>query len=240
MSFSCEKEAYKEPKLIINGILTEGKQAQISVYALFESETPYEQPVKDAEVIIEKRGINYNLEPVDEQPGVYKNSDLEIMEGELYKLSVFYKGIQAFSETTIPGKPQNLASSTKSLIYPSETEFSFAISWQKQTEFSYLTLNSVSEFDNEKISIPTNENYTPFYLEQPYQQEIAIFSLSDFKYYGTNTIKIFSINEEYRMLYEYQRLYKFDNPPIETNIINGLGIFTGISYDSINVNVIKP
>jgi hypothetical protein len=48
---------------------------------------------------------------------------------------------------------------------------------------------------------------------------------------------VYSINEEYKKLYDYKEQYKFDNPPIETNIINGLGIFTGISFDSVVVVV---
>lgn len=235
--FACTKEQEIQ-KLVVQGFLCPNQPVEIKLSILSTIGDYAETPVNGALVQITHNDYIYTLTEI-ENSGKYTSKELQIWENNNYQLFVSYNGMSCSAETTIPLKPLFLEASFDTLVVPQVNYSQLLLNWMKNSDFVCITLDYIdNDSINDFISNYTTEtDYSPYYFVHPYQYESINFSATDFKYYGRNVIKVYGINEELKELYDYHEQYKFDTPPIETNVVNGLGIFTGISYDSVLVVV---
>ena len=90
-----------------------------------------------------------------------------------------------------------------------------------------------------------NENIAQFeeqlqFISEPLISDFyAIRTQRELLQFGTYQIIVFRVNPEYAALYESSSnsTLSLEEPP--SNIVNGLGIFTGVSSDTLYLEVIK-
>jgi hypothetical protein len=220
------------------------------------SDTVFEN-VTDANVYILSNGTKYPLEHSGE--GIYKclDTNLKIIEGNLYKLQIEYNGSITTAETYVPSKPENISLS-KSLIYVNsyfrpvrpdegvEDTNRIEITWDNPNNDYFYVLIENLEDNPEDItsgfSIPNDggRRMNFRFLSMPFMtNRYSITPFMSVQQYGRHRARIFKVNLEYANLYE-NRVQDSRNltEPI-SNINNGLGIFTAFSYEDVYFTVLK-
>ena len=201
------------------------------------------EPVNDAFVTIEWRGTDYLLVSKNNE-GYYHyiGNELEILEGESYKIEFDYFGRNTWAETTIPPKPENFRMSGDSIIFSPDT-FAFDtlfffvdtvsfdtvnVRWDNPSQDYYFV--SVDRLDQNARKVRTG--FFGFDIDfaaftEPTQSSSYSVGFFEVSHYGPHAISVYRINDEYLDLYENrdQDSRNLKEPP--TNVVNGLGIFTG-------------
>lgn len=239
---SCDKEIVST-KIVVQSYLSPNNPVVVKLQQVTTENSIEEIPASNADVQIIHNDVSFLLTENAEEPGCYRyiGNELDIVEGDLYQLNVFYKGQHVYAQTRIPLKPQNLQASHFEITSPPTDAFSINLSWENTTDCCFISTNCLNgENPEQKITGLINNAYTPYYLGEPYASESVSISHYVFKYYGMNVIKITSISDEYKKLYDYKETYRNDKVALETNIENGFGIFTGFSSDSVVINVKRP
>ncbi len=190
--------------------------------------------------------------------GIYQNLEMTIEYGKSYHLEFVWEGEIISAETYIPLKKE--ASISQDVVELPKVELGFGgggflggtlepveISWDNSEGDYYYTVVSNIEDNPEFV----NENIAANFIENNNQPRFNIITepqISDFyaldarrqlMHYGTYQIIIFRVNPEYATLYENSSnsSLSLEEPP--TNVENGLGIFTGVSSDTLYLEVRK-
>ena len=182
----------------------------------------------------------------------YPGDDLEVISGETYEINFMYEADTISSFTRMPYAPTGLDLSTDSLGLPQIIDFfdirdlaqnqnnRINVEWDNPKGDYYflvienvesnpepIDLNDILPFNFEFVSTPTQDNF---------------FTLIPFIHYtqfGTHRIILYRVNEEYALLYETIEQDSRDlNEPF-TNIINGVGIFSGFASDTVYLEINK-
>jgi hypothetical protein len=233
-------EAYLSPdqKIVI----------RISQKAAFDDGTEIPSENLDAlDINVVSNGTAYSLIPLGY--GVYCDTAgaVRVVPDSSYSLRFNYGGMQISSTTIIPSKPMSVTQSVTSITmsqfdpenptgstHPDPIEISFA-----NPDASYY-LATIECIDTTlvpvfKDSIPANDIFS----SQPVTgTEIDIQPMM-IRYFGMNRIILYHINPEYSTFFMRQAStsQSYQEPP--TNIVNGLGIFTGINADTLYLNIIQ-
>ena len=115
------------------------------------------------------------------------------------------------------------------------------VSWNNEDGDYYYVLIKNIETDPEYV----NENIAQLdgqflFITEPLITDFyAIRTRQELTQYGTYQIIVFRVNPEYAALYESSgsSTLSLEEPP--SNIVNGLGIFTGVSSDTLYLEVNK-
>jgi len=126
---------------------------------------------------------------------------------------------------------------TGGIVIPDPVE----VSWNNEDGDYYYVLIKNIETDPEYV----NENIAQFegqlqFITDPQISSIYVIRAQrDLMQFGTYQIIVFRVNPEYAALYESTgaSTLSLEEPP--TNIVNGLGIFTGVSSDTLYLEVTK-
>jgi hypothetical protein len=210
--------------------------------------------VNGLDIEITSNGISYPLENAESGGGryFYPGDDLEIISGETYEINFIFEGDVISSSTNVPDAPTGLDLSTDSLGLPQIIDFfdirdlaqnqnnRINVEWDNPKGDYYflvienvennpqpIDLNDILPFNFEFVSTPTQDNF---------------FTLIPFIHYtqfGAHRIILYRVNEEYALLYETIEQDSRDlNEPF-TNIINGVGIFSGFASDTVYLEINK-
>jgi hypothetical protein len=192
-------------------------------------------------------GVEYPLIPMGD--GIYCDTlgSVQVIPDGTYLLRLFYQGREVSSTTIIPSKP---ASVSQSVTYIKMTQFDpenpdgstrpdpVEITFANPDASYYLT--TVECIDTTlvpvyKDSIPANDMFS----SQPVTGTQIDIHPMRIRYFGLNRIILYHINPEYSTFFMRQSStsQNYEEPP--TNIVNGLGIFTGINADTVYLNVIQ-
>ena len=115
------------------------------------------------------------------------------------------------------------------------------VSWNNEDgDYYYILIKNIEtepEYVNENIA--QFEGQLQFITEPQITNFYAIRAQRDLMQFGTYQIIVFRVNPEYAALYESTggSTLSLEEPP--TNIVNGLGIFTGLSSDTLYLEVTK-
>jgi hypothetical protein len=181
--------------------------------------------------------------------GVYTDTAgiIRVVPDSTYSLRFSYNGTEVSSVTVIPSKPTSVSQSVTYIemaqfdpenpggsAHPEPVIITFA-----NPDASYY-LTTVECMDTTlvpvyKDSIPANDMFSSMPVTGT---EIEIQPMR-IRYFGMNRIILFHINPEYSTFFMRQAStsQSYQEPP--TNIVNGLGIFTGINADTLYLNVIQ-
>lgn len=253
---ACEKEvttpSYSD-KPVIEGYLYADKYAQIKIsrqIASSENVVYADNNIDSLDILIYDSDSSYKLMPVG--GGIYENTGLIIKEGKQYTIKFNYNNTEVRAVTTVPAIPQNFTQSVKELsVQKIDSNFmptpgSFTINdpveldWSNSDNSYYMILVKNTETSPELIRDTTNAMFrTTSFRNEP--SIINEYQLRDqqFQYFGTHMLLLYHLNPDYAALYSdnSNSSQNLTNPT--TNITNGLGIFTGISSDTLYLKVKK-
>ena len=184
--------------------------------------------------------------------GEYKDATLLPLEGVEYRLEFEFNGQKVSSSTEILTKPENFKQSVTQ-IQMSGIDFStrpptrppmpdpVKLTWTNNDNSYYMVVIENMETAPTSINdygdrVPPNRSFR----NAPTQTNQYEIQSMQFQYYGRHRLILYHLNSDYAALYNDtgNSSQNLTNPT--TNILNGLGIFTGINADTLLLNVIKP
>jgi hypothetical protein len=196
-------------------------------------------------------GVSYPL--IQDVDGVYKNA-LKVDSTKLYAVFFNYKDKIVSSSTTIPTKPQgyDIASEDPTLsdsvitipqfnsavgnfpLFP----LPFILKWKNPDQSYYQVVVKNIEKNPDPINLgATDRPYT--FSTLPMQASQYILRARTFQYYGRHWVILYKIKPEYAALYQSNGSTTYNLRTPYSNVTNGLGLFTGINADTLQVRVKK-
>ncbi len=237
---ACEdqkKEKFEE-ELVVNAYLFANSPVNwiyINKSVKFGSNIANE-PVNNAKVSITWNKEVFLLENNPLIPGNYKYNfeDLKIIPGDEYVIDVVYEDKNVTGTTTVPYGPKNLVSSADTIkidVQRNSPSNQVLFQWDN-SDFDYSTVVIRPESENQNyIWDDKFTNSNAYWLSIPSLSNYRVFTDFDIKYYGTNVLVVYSANLEYvNMFNEFDQIDLFSK---NTNLENGVGIFTAFSTDSV-------
>lgn len=232
--FSCQSldESLIDNSLVVEAYIFENKTVENIKLSLVKPVDGQSElvAVSDAQVYIGWNNIFYELFESN-GTGLYSSNDenLQIINGENYKLRIEYNSDVYRAETTVPGTPNQLTTSKDTLNLNTSTDF-IMMSWNNPDSLWYLgviteenPLTSDLPFNN-FFSVPTKSSelkITPNNLENIGNRQFILFGITD----------------------DYQDLYRISNSTIGSsnagNLSLGFGIFAAFSSDTVNFVVVN-
>ena len=173
----------------------------------------------------------------------YHNPDLIIEEGETYSFSLPYNGQEVMATTFVPTPATGLTLSANSIAQtriddPTALQNRpmidpFEASWSGPDGAFYFVEVTNIETDPEIINQlfadsdrpPLPQIQTAPSIDQVYRLDIR----REINYFGRHEIVVYTVNPEYVLLYEDPTDGLGGLTENRTNIINGFGVFTGIT-----------
>jgi len=203
----------------------------------------------DLKVTISDDNAQIDLVPIGS--GFYQNTNHIIKAGTNYQLEIERDDEIISAETYVP--ESNAASISKSQVELTKIEAGVfpsggivipepvEVSWNNDDGDYYYVLIKNIETDPEYVNdnIAQFEGQLRFITEPQISNIYVIRAQRDLMQFGTYQIIVFRVNPEYAALYESTggSSLSLEEPP--TNIVNGLGIFTGVSSDTLYLEVTK-
>jgi len=184
--------------------------------------------------------------------GVYADTTLMIGEGKQYSLHFVYKEKMISGTTLVPSAPQNFTQSVDELsvskieegTMPTPGSFQMndpiSLNWSNDDQSYYMIIVENMESSPELIRDTTSTRFriTSFRNEPAVTDQYQLRD-QQFQYFGTHRLVLYHLNPDYAALYSgnSNSSQSLSNPT--TNITNGVGIFTGISTDTLFLKVNK-
>jgi len=243
----CEdNEPNPEEKVVMQAYLYANEKVEdirLTQLIAYGGDDSLAEPVNDALVKIVWRGKDYFLAPSNNDGYYhYPGTDLQILEGESYRIEFDYFNRNTWAETTIPPKPENFNMTGDSIIFSPDT-FGFdtffffvdtlsfdiiGVRWDNPMQDYYFV--SVDRLDKSARKIRTG--FFGFDIDfaaftEPTQDNTYSVGFFDVSHYGPHAISVYRINQEYLDLYESRDQDSRNLQEPSTNVQNGLGIFAG-------------
>lgn len=245
MLLGCEKKS--EPNLdeiVTQSYLFAGEPVDdiyVTQMLKFGGSQDTAQPINDAIVSIEWQGKSYDLLPNGGDTGYYYCPDttLQILVGETYSISIEYFDKVATSTTTVPPPPTNVQLSADTIHINADSVFKgkfppvVTVSWDNPNMDYYYITASVTDPNPQPI-YPFNLTAIihQFIFTEPTNESSYDIQPYEFNYHGLHEVRVYSVNQEYVELFKtFDQDSRTLNEP-QTNIENGLGIFTSFSSNA--------
>jgi len=183
--------------------------------------------------------------------GEYKDATFFPQEGVTYKLEFLFNNQTVSSSTEILSKPENVKQSVTQITMPS-IDFStrpptrpampdpVKLTWTNNDNSYYMVV--IENMETAPTAINDYGDRVPpvrSFRNAPTQTNQYEIPSMQFQYYGRHRLIVYHLNADYAALYNDtgNSSQNLTNPT--TNILNGLGIFTGINADTLLLNVLK-
>ena len=255
-SISCKKEI-DDPDLL-NKVVLEGyifanepvDDIHLTQLLRFGGEDTIPQPINDADVKIIWKAVSYQLKPSGGDSGYYyyPGNDLQILEGESYRIEIDYFNKLTSGETVVPPPPTgvNLSADTTEFskippfnIYISDD--SLKVSWDNTNAAYYYVV--IKNIDPNPVPLYPGFNFgsliSTFLFTRPTQEdnyEILDYYITHF---GKHQVRVYRVNQEYVDLFtSLDQDSRTLNEPI-TNMNNGLGVFAAFNSDTVDFYVVE-
>lgn len=210
----------------------------------------------ELEITITTDAGQFPLFPLGE--GIYENSDLLIEAGQVYRMDFNWEGETISADTYIPEKTEVEISVAE--IEMEKIDFSSGpgsgpgsfeeidpvdISWDNPDgDYYYVVIENIEENPEEILELPDNIEFGNrrrfFFISEPEIMEVyTIDPRRELTQFGIHQIIVYRVNPEYAALYETSGNSSISLVQPPTNIQNGLGIFTGVSSDTVYLEVNK-
>jgi len=252
---SCNQESVEQTETkttIVEGYLSAGNPVDsLRVTQSFSYGQVEEEIITLNDLNIRITNDNNQFELTSIGNGYYQNTNLIIDAGKNYQLEIERGGKIISADTYVPEYNATSISTTQvglkkivagvfptgGIIIPDPVE----VSWNNENGDYYYVLIKNIETDPEYV----NENIAQFdgqlqFISEPLISDFyAIRTQRELLQFGTYQIIVFRVNPEYAALYESSgsSTLSLEEPP--SNIVNGLGIFTGVSSDTLYLEVTK-
>jgi hypothetical protein len=222
-----------------------------------ETEAP---PVNDAEVSLQKHGVEYKLTASQGDSGYYHYSkdDLAVRAGDDFQIIIRYGGLTIEAETSVPPAPDSVNVSSDTLVLSNEygppvggfegredSAGTLTVSWKKESSALYYVVVECVEENPDTIQtsgfFPGSGNGGGMrrMISAPFSDNRYPIRRSDLSFLGRHRVKIYRVNQEYADLYGSRQQDSRDlNEPL-TNIRNGLGVFSAFNSSAVYFEVIQ-
>jgi len=193
---------------------------------------------------------DYSLDPIGD--GYYKNENLLIENDKSYTLQFEHDGKEVSSSTYVPPK-REVSLTAEEIELEKITQGSFGggpgnignrpdpvdVVWDNpEGDYYYVLIENIEDNpeDVNELFAQFGINFT-FVTQPEITDAHSINARRDLTQFGTYRIVVFRVNAEYVALYESagSSSQTISEPP--NNIDNGLGIFTGVSSDTVFLEV---
>ena len=263
--FSCEDENLNDiasNQFVVEGFLYAGEPIDdIKIKSTFPltEEKDTSVPINEAEVSITKDGERYTLLPSG-QDGFYNypGSDVSITTGDIIRLEVIHDGIMATAQTIVPTPTMGLNISQDTIVVPKlplsqgaeairmavakfVQESSIQITWDNPSEdFYFMVVEAVKDtldpiFIDQVLSALERFRF----VSEPTDVASINFLAGTVQSFGTYSVKIYHINEEYSALYENSNQDSRDLNEPPSNVQNALGVFSAFNSQELFFEVVR-
>ena len=206
-------------------------------------------PINDATVTIIKDGQRFSLiSSGDEGRYHYPGNDVEVTTNDVFQLEIEHNGITATAETMVPTPTRGLQISTDTIKVPqlplSEgREAIVAVigdflrnsrvdaTWDNPEEDLYfMVVESVNDTIDPIFPAQVIEALSNFrFVSEPTEEAALTFFGGSLVSFGTYSVKVYHINQEYAALYENREQDSRDLNEPPSNIQNALGVFSAFN-----------
>lgn len=253
---SCEKQsvapAYNEEP-VIEGYLYANNLASIRItsqIAVSEATSGAGEGIDTLQVFIDVDSGSHQL--TNAGNGTYQDSTLIIVPETEYTLHFKYRGKIVTASTKVPSLPKDFTQSATELSLTkieSTTTFTpgsfqmndpIDLNWENADKSYYMIVVQNTDNQPELIRDTTSVRFrvANFRNEPAIIDQYQIRDMQ-FQYFGNYTMTLFHLNEDYAALYSDNSSSSQNLTNPTSNITNGLGIFTGISTDTLLFKVHK-
>ncbi|GAB4023827.1 DUF4249 domain-containing protein [Spirosoma koreense] len=176
-----------------------------------------------------------------------------IKTGESYTLNFTYADQLIAAETTIPEAPEKFSQSVDSVLLKPITitdklgdqltnNTSIRLSWSNPNNaYYYVAVYNVEKHPVPIVTAPTGQNINPFvFSSKPTMTNTIEINMAQFQYFGLHQLILFRVNADYAKLYNsgFSNQSSLVNIPT-SSVHNGLGLFTGLSSDTLLFRVVR-
>lgn len=223
------------------------------------SEEDVSVPINNAIVTLIKNGERYNLiSSGDDGFYNYPGNDVTVETYDIFQLEVSYNGISAMAETIVPTPTNGLSISEDSLFVPILpitagmdsivntirnflTNSVINATWDNPNEDLYfMVVESVSDtldpiFPTQVIDVLARFRF----VSEPTDGTSISFIAGTLESFGTYSVKVYHINQEYADLYENREQDSRDLNEPPSNITNALGVFSAFNSQEVFFEVAR-
>lgn len=213
----------------------------------------YEEPIDSITILFSSRQKEYRMQSIG--GGFYRMpASFQVNPGETYNLSFTYGNKQITAQTTVPYIPERFAKSVDSVQLESKSinskigdqikeNSSIQLTWaNSDNNYYYVVVNNIETKPTPIVSAPTGQNINPFtFSSKPTQTNTIEINTAQFQYFGRHQFILIRVNPDYAQLYNSGYTNQ-SSPYVSINtssIKNGLGLFTGLSADTLIFKVVK-
>lgn len=216
-------------------------------------------PILDASVTLIKEGDRFMLIPSGLDGYYhYPDDDLEVATNDVFQIEVTYNGITATAETTVPAPTEGLRISQDSIIVPRLpiSEGREAIEMTIREFLSQSRIEAVWDNSEEDLYFMVVESDTDTldpilpaqviealeqfrFVSEPTRSASLFFLGGALVSYGTYSVKVYRINEEYAALYENRQQDSRDLNEPPSNVENALGVFSAFNSQEVFFHVVR-
>lgn len=208
------------------------------------------QPIQNLDVFIESDGTNHPLLYSSNDSLYHADAAFQVESGKVYRLHFEYDGATISAETNVPKKPiafelsgssiaiQPIGDPTSGGGFPSFPD-PIEITWENTDGAYYLIVVENIESNPESIFENSEDDPRPTFRSEPEQTSTYELGFQSFTYYGTHRVILYRLNAEYAPLYDDNRNSSQNLSTPYTNVLGGLGIFTGLNADTLSIEVTK-
>ncbi len=229
---------------VVEAYLVPGTKTLVRVYyqKYLDDTITYGYPIPGLKLSISD-GTN-TVQLAETTPGNYSWNDTTFVKfKKTYSLNFIYQGNTISAQTTVPDRPTGFrASDTLQLvtfrgagITPTNIFTPVVFSWDNSAAWLYL----IAFKDVSAVQYPLSSNSRPYHDSEVLLGQTATYQTQPFSftYTGNYKVLLFHINQEYSdaITSSGGSSLSLTNP--STNVVNGLGIFTSMSADTLNLDV---
>ncbi|MFA6277375.1 MAG: DUF4249 family protein [Pedobacter sp.] len=240
---SCQKDDsvadYNRP--VVEAYLIPGTAVQVKVYyqKYLEDTISYGFPITGLELKVSD-GTN-TISLTETKPGVYTYADVNfIKDNKSYSLNFTYLDKVISAHTTIPTKPINFKASSTQQKVPTITFGSTPTTFVPVT-YSWANTKSdyfLMSFENVE-AYPSSISRNTRLKNEVLVGQVSTYNTEamNFNYAGNHKVLLFHINQEYNDALKSTGGNSLNLTNPSTNVTNGLGIFTGLRADTLDLFV---
>lgn len=257
--FACQKNNLNNSddsllRPVVEAFLQPGSTPTVYVkkQIAYGSEGETQEGIPDLQIAVEEveTGIQHNLVHTD--TSAYEGSGWQPQSGKTYRLKFEYLGETIQAETVIPSKPVSYKSDKSSIKVFDLSTFTpgsgsipdfpdpIELTWDASSGGYYLVVVNCLE-KNPTLIFSDTTRFRPFrsFRSTPAQTNVHQLQWMSFRYVGKHHVILYHLNAEYAALYESYGTNSSNLTTPYSNVSGGLGIFTGVSADTLLVNVTK-
>lgn len=255
---SCDQatpDLLESGDLVIEAFLMEGASQstiQISEITSYYSDSTEEgRDLDHFDVWVISNGDSTALDATGD--GLYRTNSLPINSGESYQLAIDTGEELISSTTTIPSKPVDFAQSVKEFFFYRLSETSsfeerianiqqepLELSWENDgTQYVVVKVENIENYFDwvNPDQVPDDPELFLF-TSTPEIKNIEILQAGrQFNQFGTYRIVLFHVTAEYAEVVSQDATSSFTLSEPTTNISNGKGLFSGMSSDTLYLEI---